>query len=579
MRWTRLSLPTLAFLSAPLAAQTELAPPRDYALTNVRIVIAPGRVVEQGTVLVRNGRIAAAGAAVTVPPGVAVLDLTGLTVYPGLIDAANSVGLPRVVAEGRGGRGAAPAAAAAGPSQPPPELNPGRAAADVFAATEGDLDGLRSAGITTVGLAFDGGIFPGRVSAVNLTGGDVAGMVVKSPVAQQVALGQRRGGYPSTGMGAIAYVRQSFWDAQWDQRAAEAFQGNPAAAQRPGYDPEHRALQPAATGAMPVWYAATSERDLRRIIGLAAETGVRDYVLVGAQEGYRTVDALKAAARPVIVGLSYPGLDRVSGRAFELHVAPISGTDPAGAEADSVVARALRANAATLAAAGIAIAFSGQGLTPAQFRLGIAGVIEAGLPADEALRAATLTPARLLGLEAALGSVEPGKLANLVVVQGDIFSRDAKIRHVFIEGLRFDIPEAAERGAGGRSGRGGGEGGGAAAGEWVGEMEGPNGTMSFTLTLRAEGSALTGQLVTEMGPVELRGEQDGAEVSLRGTATPPGMNAIEIAITASISENQLQGTLDAAGMATVPFNARRRGPGIPAPQPSETRTTGTGGRP
>ena len=154
MRWTRLSLPAIVLLAAPAVAQTELTPPRDYALANVRIVIAPGRVVERGTVLVRNGRITAAGATVTVPPGVAVLDLTGLTVYPGLIDAANSVGLPRVAAEGRGGRGAAPAAAAAGPIGPPPELNPGRAAADVFAATDGDLDGLRAAGITTVGLAF-----------------------------------------------------------------------------------------------------------------------------------------------------------------------------------------------------------------------------------------------------------------------------------------------------------------------------------------------------------------------------------------------------------------------------------------
>jgi hypothetical protein len=244
-------------------------------------------------------------------------------------------------------------------------------------------------------------------------------------------------------------------------------------------------------------------------------------------------------------------------------VAPISGPDAAKADADSAAARTLRANAASLAAAGIPVALSGRGLGgPAQLRERLLAAVEAGLSPDDALRALTVTPARLLGLEAALGTVEPGKLANLVVVQGDLFTKDAKIRHVFVEGLRFDIPAAAvPRSAGGRGGRGAGGAGAGAAGEWGGEMEGPNGMMNFTLTIRAEGAALAGQLITEMGTVDLRGEQTGDDISLRGTAAPPGMNAMEIAISGRVSDNQIQGTLDVAGMASVPFTARRRGPG------------------
>lgn len=561
--------------AVPAKAQTEMDPPRDYAITNVRIVVAPGQVLEQGTVLVRGGRIAAAGAAVSVPAGVIELDMTGMTVYPGLIDAANSVGLPRIAAQG-GGRGAATLATPT--NEPPPELNPARAAADVFSATDSDLDAFRAAGFTTVGLAFDGGIFPGRVSAVNLTGGPTASMVLRSPVAQQVLAGRRRGGYPSTLMGAVAYIKQSFWDAQWDRQATQAFERNPASTERPEYDAEHRALQPAATGAMPVWFSAAAERDLRRFIGIAAEIDVSDYVLVGVQEGYRTVDAIVAAGKPVIVSLDYPAFDRVTGRAYELHVAPVSGTDEAKAEADSTIARLLRGNAAALAEAGVTLALSGLGLSsPAQFRERILGTVEAGLSAEAALRALTITPATLLGLDAVVGTVEQGKLANLVVADGDLFAEDTKIKHVFVEGLKFDIPEPTARSEG-RGGRGGGPGDAAATGEWFGELEGPNGMMNFTLTIRAEGEELVAQLVTDMGPVDLRGTRSGENITLNGTAAPPDMNPIEITITAAVEGTELRGSLDAAGMAVVPFTARRRGPGSARGQANAFGQQREGGR-
>jgi len=189
----------LAFAAAlPAAFSTAVAqannpgnpaanPRVDYALTNVRIVTAPGRVIERGTVVTRDGRIAAVGANITIPAGVVQMDLAGHTVYPGLIDAATSVGLPspsRAIpgaddaAGGRGGgggggRGAAPAPAGRGAvlgrgSAPPPpvvlpEVDADAEAADMFAPTDDELKTFRASGVTTVGLVFDGGIFPGRV--------------------------------------------------------------------------------------------------------------------------------------------------------------------------------------------------------------------------------------------------------------------------------------------------------------------------------------------------------------------------------------------------------------------------------
>src|SRR5690606_15284864 len=147
--------------------------------------------------------------------------------------------------------------------------------------------------------------------------------------------------------------------------------------------------------------------------------------------------------------------------------------------------------------------------------------IDAGLVRDEALRALTVTPARLLGIENVAGTIETGKLANLVVVAGDIFDPEVRIRDVFIEGVRHEIPAPQPRA---QRGDGGAVGAADVAGEWVGEMESPSGLMQFTLTLRGTGTQLTGSLASEMGAVELSGSQNGADITLSGTWSPPGMN-------------------------------------------------------
>ncbi|MGH6690374.1 MAG: amidohydrolase family protein, partial [Longimicrobiales bacterium] len=550
----------LLAVALPVHAQTEAVAPSDYALINARIVVAPGRVIERGTIRIADGRIVAVGDRVVVPPGVTQIDLAGKTVYPGLIDAATSAGMPRMGGEGggRGGRGGGggapqPAAAAQGRPAPPPEVRPSQMAADVFSATEDDLEAFRAAGVTTLGLAFESsGIFPGQTAAVSTGSGEASSLVLRTPVSLQVTFGRRRGGYPSTLMGAVAYIKQAFYDAEYDRRVAEAFARNPAAAPRPSYDAEHRALGPVVAGTLPAWIFGSTERDLERAAEITQELKLQNYVIVGAQEGYRALNLVKAMGKPVIVSLNFPRPDNVTGRVFENHVAPASGEDVEDQQADTAAAKLARTNASVLSKAGIPIALASYGLAgPREFRDRILAVIEAGLPADDALRALTVTPARLLGVESAVGTIEQGKIANLVVVEGDLFSKDGKIRQVFVEGERFEVrePPAGSRG-GGRGGRGGGGGEGPTvnvAGDWTGSMEGASGTMPFTLTLRMEGEAVAGQLSTEMGTVALRGPLTGQDVVLRGTATPPNMNAMEITITARITGDDLRGTLVVQG--------------------------------
>jgi imidazolonepropionase-like amidohydrolase len=434
-------------------------PVADYALTNVRIVTAPGRVIERGTVLTRDGRIAAVGAQVTIPAGVVQMDLSGHTVYPGLIDAATSIGLPSPMrpiqsasAEaapaggGRGGRGGGlPANAGqvlgrgAAPAAPVivPEIDAGAEAGDMFAPTEDQLKAFRAGGVTTVGLVFNGGLFPGRVGAA-LTGGRAGSrLALRTAVGQEVSFGTRRGGYPGTGIGAVAYIRQSFLDAQYESRLDKAFKaGTPGA--RPTNDPFRRDLMAASVNEMPSWFVASDERQIIRVSEITTELGLKSPVVVGAREGWRAIPYLKKAGGTAVVSLNWLGADSVTGRIFE--TVGLGKTAPATPAAPSAAATAeVRANAAALAKAGVPVALASfGGESGATFRDHIRSTIENGMSADDALRAVTVTPATLLGVSAAVGTIEVGKLANFVVVTGnDLFASGTPIKHVFVEGRLY----------------------------------------------------------------------------------------------------------------------------------------------
>jgi imidazolonepropionase-like amidohydrolase len=257
---------------------------------------------------------------------------------------------------------------------------------------------------------------------------------LRADVGQEIAFGTRRGGvYPNAGIGTFALIRQSFLDAQYEIRLDKASRaGTPGA--RPSNDPFTRALVPAAANDMPTWFVASKEREMTRVAEIAKEMGLKSPVVVGAQEGWRSISALKQAAATAVVSLEWPSADSVSGHEFltlgEGKLAP-GAQDP--------TPTLVKANAAALSKAGVPVAFASfGGAAGTTFRDRIRSSIEAGMSADDALRAATVTPATVLGIASSVGTIEPGKLANLVVVSGnDLFASGTPIKHVFVEGRLY----------------------------------------------------------------------------------------------------------------------------------------------
>lgn len=529
----RAASPPLA--AAQIGVQRGRNAPEVYAITNARIVTVAGPTIEKGTVVVRDGVISAVGTATPTPTDARVIDGTGLTVYPGLIDANSSLGLaaPQVVAEaGRGGRGggrgAAPTQQGAPNGAPnslhPVGLQPELAVVDILRADGDALAGPQSAGITSALTAPSTGIFRGLSALVNLSGATPQAMIIKAPVAEHIGFTPMRGGgYPNSLLGVFSSLRQMLLDAQRYGLEQAAYAKNPRGMRRPEPDPSLEALQPALARQIPVVLAASSQREIERALDLAKEFNLRP-IIAGGEEADRVAARLKAENVPVLLSLNFPRRPQAS------------------PDADPEPLRMLRARvdapklAAKLQQAGVKFAFEDGGLTNWTDYLGNAArSVQNGLTADQAVRALTLSPAEILGVSDRLGTIEAGKVANLTVARGDLFT--GRVTQVFIDGVAMDVhPPAAEGGAS------------IASGTWTVTVTLDEGEKPVTLALQQVGDQLRGTIQGSLGSGQISNGSIGSNGDLQFTASVTMAAGTEEArFSGTINGNVMRGTVAVVG--------------------------------
>jgi hypothetical protein len=395
-----------------------------------------------------------------------VIDCKGLTIYPGLIDALSNWGLtntpPATVAAGgggRGGRGGAvavtptptvnPAALATvtGPPSRGPEDRPSNAAylkaADQLFPTDRAIETARNGGFTSAVTFPTGNIFSGQGSVIDLAGDRAGDMVIADAVGQLVTVpaGGRGGGrgYPASLMGVFAYVRQIYMDSEHYKLARSIYEKHPQGLTRPAYD---RTLE-GVLASPRVLLPATRDVEIERMLAFAKEMKL-NAVLYGGHEAWRSADVLKKSGVPVLLSLKYPE--------------KAADSDPATEESLRVLELRDKAptSAGALAKAGVRFAFYSDGVgTPRDLMRAVKKAVDAGLPADAAVRAMTLTPAEIYGVSDRLGSIDKGKIANLVVADGDLFADRTRVKYVFVDGGKYEpLPEDPANRPGGRGGRG-----------------------------------------------------------------------------------------------------------------------------
>ena len=281
-------------LSWAYTARGEGGEPRYFAVKNARVVPVSGPVITNGTVVIAKGLIQAVGTNVTIPPEAWVIDGTGLTVYPGLIDAGTNLGLAQD--DDATKRGAGPAAS--GPEDRP-GTTPWRVAADELKTDDKRIESWRNAGFTTTLTVPDGGVFPGQASVIDLAGDRPGDFAVRPRATVPVSFKPVGGffGFPDSLMGTIAYVRQVLDDTSWYAQAEPIYQANPTKTERIPYDRTEFILSRALQNNEVVLLPANNSIQIIRALRLADEWKIRA-VLYGAQQGYEVAAALAARKSP-----------------------------------------------------------------------------------------------------------------------------------------------------------------------------------------------------------------------------------------------------------------------------------------
>lgn len=516
-------------LLTPLLTCGQGGEPRAFAIRGAKVFPVSSAPMENATVVVSKGLITAVGTNVPIPPDAWVIDGKGLFVYPGLFDALTDVAVTQPPAP-PGDKGEKQQTISRGPEDRP-ETTPWRNAADEVNATDPRVETWRGAGFTTVVAAPKGGMFPGQAAVLDLDGQRAGELVVKSPVALPVSL-QASGGfrsYPGSLMGAIAYVRQVWLDTNWDTQASALYEKNPRGMERPKYDRSDVAIADALARHAVVLLPGNNTLQIRRALQLAREWKL-NAAIYGGQMAYELAPELAAAKTPVLVNLKWPEAGK--------------DTDPE--ETPSLRELRFRDRApstpAALEKAGVKFAFYSDGISaPKDLLPAVKKAMDAGLGSGAALRALTLSPAEIFGVSQALGSIESGKIANLVVTDGDLFDKKTKVKMVFVDGKKYEVREVLRPGEPPK---------GSLTGKWQLKFTTPqrDETATADLTMEPDGT-LTGSVSSDRGSgTVFSGWVSGDKFSFTINVQIEG-NAGDVLFTGTFEGNSMKGTIQAMGYA------------------------------
>ncbi len=397
-----------------------------FAIVNAKIITVSGSVIENGTVVIQNGKITAVGTGVSVPSGAERIDGKGLSVYPGMIDAGTNLGLAEI---GQGANATIDVA----------ETGPMNANAKAITAVNphtSHVNVTRVNGITTVIAAPSGGLISGQAALINLNGSTqddmavepLAGLVVNYPRITQFG----GGGFGGGGFGGgqqidfneavrrrdsqIEELKKIFRNAENYGRAVDAAAKDKSLPAVPT-DLRLEAMVPYVRGQKPIIFTVERERDIRSVARFVTEMKLKG-IIAGGQEAWKAADVLKSANMPVIY--------------THIYTLPVREDDPY----DSLYEAPSK-----MQAAGIKFSIStgdqGAEVRDLPYHAGLAGSF--GLSKEDALKSVTLYPAQILGVSDKLGSIEVGKMANVVVTDGDMLDPRTNVKYVFIGGRMIPL--------------------------------------------------------------------------------------------------------------------------------------------
>jgi imidazolonepropionase-like amidohydrolase len=562
---------TLLVIAMPSLLQAQEEPvlgpvSRTYALTNINIIQGPGRKVDMGTVVIKNGLIQNVGKNISIPADAIIIKADSMYVYAGFIDGLSRVGVtkPKDEPQGRGDRDRPK-----DPGNPPAEragITPQNDVRNSLNPEDNTVSELRAVGFTTAQVVPYGGMLPGSSAIVLLGGSSADNMVLVNKSALYSELTNAERVYPSTVIGVMAKWRELYRQASLTKGYEGAYASNRNGIERATPDRISEAFYPVIDKKIPVLFKAEKLLDVSRVATLQTDLGFV-LTLADVKEGWDVINKIKASKAKVFLSLELPEDkkkeekkdDKKEGEKKETKPAETKPKTAADLEKEALEKRKndfiakYTGQASAFQKAGITYGFSTLSVKPKDIPANLRRMIAAGITEDQALAALTTTPAQLLGLSDRLGTIDNGKMANLVVSDKPYFNEKAKVRYVFVDGLMYKL-EVKEEKKGDKNGKPA-----EVAGGWSYTADTPQGKNSGKIKIKKDGDNFSGTITSSFSEKEY----EMKDISVSGTSltfyynADFGGNSLKVEFSLTIDGNSFEGTMTAGNFGSFPVQGTK----------------------
>lgn len=423
-------------------SQSDIAPvSTTYYLQNCNIIPQPGTLLSGYSILLKKGKIAQVGKNINIPFDAMIIKLDSMYVYAGFIDAYSNTGSQKPESKGKQN--------ISDPGNPPNDaanITPQNRATDQYKSSVSTVSEMRSQGFGLTNAVPQGQYLPGYSDLLLLGNESTYKMLFKPNTAQHIRLNPTRGVYPSTIMGAMAKFRDLYRNANITGKHNEQYNTKSGELTRPDYSEELKALYPVTTGKIPLFFYTAYPKDIYRAYILKEELGF-DLVLTEVKQGWHYMDKIKKSNTKILLSLDLPEQIKKDSSIIQDDIINYE-------EKRSDAVNESFGQAALFEKEGISFGFSFMDVKPKDIQKNIQLLVKNKLSEQSALAALTTYPARLLGISQMAGTVEPGKIANLVITDKPYFDEKSAIKYVFVDGVKYEYNKKNNRQSGNKDSKG-----------------------------------------------------------------------------------------------------------------------------
>jgi len=534
-----------------------------YAIKNATIVQAPGKVIQNGAILIDNGIIKAVGSNISIPADAWVVDADSMFVYAGFISGLSNIGVEKPDND----REDLDDKLTGNPPNDYAGITPDRSVRSMLNPKEKSVEDFRKLGFTAAHTVAHEGMLPGTGSIILLGGVDGESMLIKEDVSMFSQFDGAGGVYPATVIGVMAKYRDLYRKASQARDYDRRYRNNSSGMERPSPDATLEALYPVVSKQLPVIFKTEGIKDIMRAKTLQNDLGFK--IMYGeVKQGWDAIPTLQSAGVPVFLSLDLPewkeeekkdekksdGEDESAEEATEdKEPTEEELEENALKERQMEIIKKYYTQAGMFSANGIKFGFATMEVKSKDFRTTLMKVIENGLSEEKALAALTTQPASILGLSSTMGTIEKGKIANLIVSDTAYFSKDANVRYVFVDGIQYEYEAKKKK----KKKSSGGEPVDA-SGVWSYTTETPQGDGEGTITIEGSPGDYSGTMTlsfnnstNEMLDIEVNG--NNVTFSIK---TNVGQE-ITIDVSLDIDGDTFEGTVSIAEYGSFPTEGSR----------------------